>query len=90
MWWLKGHFLFKKGQEPRKGSGRQDHGGIRADQRVYVCVSVLRGCGHVGMDAADLLLMKKSVEFPPDSVHTFESNDHVTVEKDGEVRTQST
>ncbi|KAI9828245.1 MAG: hypothetical protein M1826_006071 [Phylliscum demangeonii] len=29
-----------------------------------------------------------TVEFPDDAVHTFQSNDAITVEKDGEVTTQ--
>lgn len=29
-----------------------------------------------------------SVEFPDDSVRTLESNEHIHVEQDGEVRTQ--
>ncbi|KAI9847117.1 MAG: hypothetical protein M1838_001021 [Thelocarpon superellum] len=29
-----------------------------------------------------------TVEFPDDRVHTFQSNDHVHVEVDGEVKTQ--
>jgi hypothetical protein len=29
-----------------------------------------------------------SAEFPADTVHTLQSNDHVTVEDDAEVKTQ--
>lgn len=29
-----------------------------------------------------------SAEFPADTVHTLQTNDHVTVEDDGEVKTQ--
>jgi len=35
-----------------------------------------------------MLIVFDSVEFPDDHVDTLESNDHVHVEKDGEVKTQ--
>ena len=34
------------------------------------------------------MLTDSRAEFPPDKVHTLESNDHVSVEADKEVKTQ--
>ncbi|KAK4544494.1 hypothetical protein LTR36_004065 [Oleoguttula mirabilis] len=34
------------------------------------------------------LLMLSSAEFPADKVHTLESNEHLNVEADGQVKTQ--
>jgi hypothetical protein len=34
------------------------------------------------------LLMRKSVEFPADTVQTLATNTHITVENDGKVTTQ--
>lgn len=33
-------------------------------------------------------LIHPRAEFPPDTVHALKSNDHITVEADGEVTTQ--
>jgi hypothetical protein len=73
-----------KGKAAGHRPGRQDHARVQADHKLHVC------CGFITTSARsfDVKLTVHSAEFPKDAVHTLESNDHVSVEADQEVKTQ--
>jgi hypothetical protein len=64
-----------------KSSMANPHPGqrVQPNQRLHVCL--------ITVDI-DYLLTPPSAEIPSDAVSTLESNDKITVEADGEVKTQ--
>ena len=64
-----------------KISRRRDHTRVLLNQRLHVRL-------ELRFDMHCPLLISTSVNYPDDKMSTLESNEHIHVEQDGEVKTQ--
>lgn len=79
---LEAYFLhFRAKKEATDAGGKITHESKLIKSITYVFIYSLPAPGNYSYRVW-------SVEFPKDAVHSLSTNDHYTVEKDGEVKTQ--
>lgn len=77
-------YMSSQGQGNSQGEGWHHQTRIQHHQRLHVCAARSIYAIEVHTD----MWINTSVEFPDDTVQTFESTEHVHVEQDGAVNTQ--
>ncbi|KAK3172861.1 hypothetical protein OEA41_006186 [Lepraria neglecta] len=81
------NITLKQGAAPEqidkaKESARQQGGTIKHE---FTLIKGFTYCSFLYM-VPDILLTQPSVEFPNDTVHTLQTDNHIHVEQDGEAR----